>query len=66
MVGSVSAGNFIIVNNSATIFGEAGAAIHPNISSVIIGLLQLIGSYISTIFADRLGRKVSIWLANFE
>lgn len=52
-------GAFILVSYSATIFSISGSVLSPNLSSIVVGLIQLIGTYISTMFIDKAGRKVS-------
>lgn len=51
-------GCFGMMNYTASIFEDAGSSLSPNMSSIIVGLIQLLGSYLSTILVDRLGRKV--------
>lgn len=51
-------GIFAMLNYTATIFDEAGSAMHPNISAIVIGIIQLFGSYAATNLVDRAGRKV--------
>lgn len=48
-----------MLNYTAHIFKEAGSNLSPNMSSIIVGVIQLIGSYVATILVDRAGRKVS-------
>lgn len=48
-----------MVNYSATIFIEAGSTLSPDLSSIIIGLIQVFGAYTSTVLVDKAGRKVS-------
>lgn len=36
----------------------SGSSISPDISTIIIGIMQLIGSYISTFLIERAGRKL--------
>lgn len=51
-------GAFTMVNYTGKIFAESGSNLPPNESAVIVGVIQLIGTYISTLFVDRVGRKV--------
>lgn len=51
-------GMFALANYTATVFEEAGSNLDPNTSSIIVGITQLIGSYVSTILVERVGRKV--------
>lgn len=52
-------GLFAMLTYSSTIFIEAGSSLSPNLSSIAIGFMQLVGSYVSTLLVDRAGRKVS-------
>lgn len=52
-------GCFAMLNYTATIFAEAGSNLTPNMSAIIVGIIQLLGAYISTFLVDRAGRKVS-------
>jgi facilitated trehalose transporter len=47
-----------ITSYSETIFREAGSTLSPALSTVIMGVIFLIGSYISATFVDKAGRKV--------
>ncbi|XP_055375842.1 uncharacterized protein LOC129608384 [Condylostylus longicornis] len=53
-------GCFAMINYTATIFVKAGSTLSPNISSIIVALIQLIGSYFSVILVERAGRKLLI------
>jgi len=37
---------------------EAGSAMEPNVSTIIVGVMSVIATYISTLVVDRLGRKI--------
>lgn len=51
-------GVFTMTSYASMIFAKSGSTISPGISSIIVGAIQVAGSYISTLFVDRLGRKV--------
>lgn len=50
-------GCFALINYSATIFNESGSKISPNTSSIILAAIQIVGTYVSTVLVDRVGRK---------
>lgn len=56
-------GVFTMLNYTATIFRESGSTISPHISAIIVGLIQLLGTYFATFFVDRLGRKILLILS---
>lgn len=49
-----------MLNYTATIFEKAGSTLSPNMSAIIVGFIQIIGSYFSTVLVDRAGRKFCI------
>lgn len=51
-------GCFTMINYTATIFAESGSDISPNLSAIICGAIQLLGTLVSTKLVDRAGRKV--------
>lgn len=51
-------GVFPMIHYTATIFEESGSNLTPNVSAICVGVLQIIGTYMSTILVDRIGRKV--------
>jgi hypothetical protein len=51
-------GMVAVVNYSETIFMESGSGLSPAMSSIIIGLIELIGSAGSSLLSDRAGRKI--------
>lgn len=51
-------GCFAMLNYTAQIFKEAGSTISPNICAIIVGVIQLVGSYAATNLVERAGRKV--------
>ncbi|XP_050430728.1 facilitated trehalose transporter Tret1-like isoform X2 [Adelges cooleyi] len=40
------------------IFNEAGSAMPPNTSTIIVGIMSVLATYVSTLIVDRLGRKI--------
>lgn len=52
-------GVFAMINYTATIFAESGSDISPNLSAIIVGFIQLIGTLAATQLVDRAGRKVN-------
>lgn len=51
-------GVFTMLNYTATIFRDSGSTISPNFSAIIVGFIQLLGTYVATFLVDRLGRKI--------
>ncbi|XP_034668658.1 facilitated trehalose transporter Tret1 [Drosophila subobscura] len=51
-------GCFAMVNYTAVIFEQAGASLAPTVSAIIVGSIQLLGTYTSTVLVERLGRKI--------
>lgn len=52
-------GCFAMLNYTASIFAEAGSDLTPNMSAIVVGAIELLGSYISTVLVDKAGRKVN-------
>lgn len=50
-------GVFAMLNYTATIFQESGSNLEPNVASIIVGGIQIIGSLFPPLLVDRLGRK---------
>lgn len=51
-------GCFAMLNYTAKIFEEAGSNMSANASAIVVGILQLLGSYAATNLVERAGRKV--------
>lgn len=49
----------------STIFEYSGSSISPNASSIIVGVIQIVGCYCSTLLVDRAGRKILISTSAF-
>lgn len=51
-------GSFPMMNFTASIFRESGSNLSPNVSSIIVGAVQVIGAIICTFLVERAGRKI--------
>lgn len=49
-----------ILAYAAYVFEDAGSNLSPNMSAMIIGIIQVIGNCVATHLVDRSGRKVRI------
>uniref|UniRef100_A0AAG5DAG9 Major facilitator superfamily (MFS) profile domain-containing protein n=1 Tax=Anopheles atroparvus TaxID=41427 RepID=A0AAG5DAG9_ANOAO len=50
-------GCFALINYNAQIFADAGSDIEPNTAAMVVGAIQIVGSYGSTLLFDRCQRK---------
>ncbi|KFB46231.1 AGAP008900-PA-like protein [Anopheles sinensis] len=50
-------GCFALINYTAQIFADAGSDINPNVAAMVVGAIQIVGSYGSTLLFDRCQRK---------
>ncbi|XP_062704726.1 facilitated trehalose transporter Tret1-2 homolog [Aedes albopictus] len=50
-------GCFAMLNYTATIFADSGSTLSANMSAIVTGSLQMVGSYCSTLLVERAGRK---------
>lgn len=51
-------GVFTMTNYASVIFSESGSTLSPGMSSIVVAGIQFVGSYVSCLLVDRLGRKV--------
>lgn len=51
--------------HAAELFAESGAIFDPNLSAIILGLLQVIGIYVSSLLIDRIGRRILFGISSF-
>lgn len=58
-------GVFALLFFVSTIFEYSGSTMSPNASSIIVGVIQLLGAYCSTQFVDKVGRTYLIALSAF-
>lgn len=47
-----------MLNYTALIFEKSGSSLSPTVSAIIVGFIQLVGSYVSTLLVERAGRKL--------
>lgn len=53
-------GSFIMLNYSADIFAQTASTMDVNEAAIVLGALQLLGAFTSSVLVDRLGRRVFI------
>lgn len=58
-------GTLVLVNYSVKIFDEASSNLSSIVSSMIVALIQLIGSYIATLLVEKVGRKTLLIVSSF-
>ncbi|XP_062551194.1 facilitated trehalose transporter Tret1-like isoform X2 [Armigeres subalbatus] len=51
-------GCFAMLSYAESIFRESGSSLSADISAIITGSLQVVGSYCSTVMVERVGRKI--------
>ncbi len=54
-----------MLNYTASIFAESGSSLSPNVSSIIVGAIQMCGCYLSTVLVERSGRKLLLSVSLF-
>lgn len=54
----IFSGVYAMINYMSTIFAESGSTLSPNVSAMIVAIVQIAGCYCSTLLVDRAGRKV--------
>lgn len=47
-----------MINYTVSMFEDSGSSLSPNISSIVVGVIQVLGSFASTLLVDRVGRKL--------
>lgn len=47
-----------MLSYTANIFKEAGSALSPNLSAIVVGAIQFVGTCVLVSLVDRTGRKV--------
>ncbi|XP_031838029.1 facilitated trehalose transporter Tret1 [Nomia melanderi] len=52
-----------IIFYATTIFKEAGSKIEPSICTIIIGIIQVISVFVSSLVVDRVGRRILLLIS---
>ncbi|XP_039969786.1 facilitated trehalose transporter Tret1-like [Bactrocera tryoni] len=50
-------GSFAIINYMANVFAASGSTIDPNVSAIVMGFVQILGSLSATVLVERFGRR---------
>lgn len=58
-------GCFPMMNYTATIFAKSGSNLPPNVSSIVTGVLQIIGAIFCTFLVEKAGRKILFSISAF-
>lgn len=58
-------GCFAMLNFTATIFKESGSTLSPNVSSIIVGGIQIVGAVLCTFLVEKTGRKSLLSISSF-
>ncbi|XP_017047673.1 facilitated trehalose transporter Tret1 [Drosophila ficusphila] len=51
-------GCFAMLIYTAVIFQQAGSSLSPTVAAIVVGAIQLLGTYASYVLVERLGRKI--------
>lgn len=54
-----------VIYYSVDIFNEAGSSLSSSVCTIIVGMLQLISTYIPSVIVDRAGRRILLILSEF-
>lgn len=58
-------GCFAMLNFTSTIFKESGSTLSPNVSSIIVGVIQIMGALLCTFLVEKSGRKTLMSVSSF-
>lgn len=58
-------GCFAMMNFTKTIFEESGSTLSSNMSSIVVGVLQIFGAVLCTFLVERAGRKILFCISAF-
>lgn len=63
MLINIATGSFALLSYMSTIFVAVKTDIHPDTNTIIIGVVQILGSYTAIILVDRFGRKILLMIS---
>ncbi|KAH8267474.1 hypothetical protein KR018_007198 [Drosophila ironensis] len=58
LIANQFSGLFTMVNYMSDIFAQSGSSMDPNTCTIIIGAVQILGTYVTTLLCDICGRKL--------
>ncbi|EDW85309.1 uncharacterized protein Dwil_GK18462 [Drosophila willistoni] len=58
LIANQFSGLFTMVNYMSDIFAQSGSTMDPNFCTIIIGAVQILGTYVTTLLCDVCGRKL--------
>lgn len=64
IVANQFSGVFTMVNYMSDIFARSGSTMDPNTSTIIIGFVQLLGAYVTTLVCDIIGRRTLMLISS--
>lgn len=53
-----------VIFYAASIFKMSGSSVDENLSSIIIGIVNFVSTFIATVLIDRLGRKMLLYISS--
>ncbi|XP_034119712.1 facilitated trehalose transporter Tret1 [Drosophila albomicans] len=56
-------GVFAMLNYTAIIFAQSGCSMEPTVAAIIVGVIQVVGSYVATLLVERAGRKMLLLIS---
>ncbi|XP_011300594.1 facilitated trehalose transporter Tret1 [Fopius arisanus] len=61
--GQQACGNSVVFMYCATIFQLAGSSLSPNASAIVLGVMQLVAAFLSTVTIERVGRRLLLLIS---
>lgn len=54
-----------VISKRNMLFQSAGSDLEPSTATIIVGVIQVVATFISTLVVDRLGRRILLLLSDF-